>query len=94
MPSLAQKWLEQGIQQGLQQGIRQGIQQGLQQGMLQDAQEMVIGALEARFGVPDPALIASIKAITSRETLKALLKHAIQAKSLDDFKAELERVME
>ena len=62
--------------------------------MILEAQEMVIGALEARFGVPGPALIAHIKAITNRETLKALHRYSIQARSLDDFKAELERVME
>ena len=86
MPSLAQKWLEEGIQQG--------IQQGLKQGMLQDAQEMVIEVLEERFGIPSPGLLAKIKAITVRETLKALHKRAIRAKSLDEFKAELKRALE
>ena len=86
MPSLAQKWLEEGIQQG--------IQQGLEQGMLQEAQEMVIEVLEERFGVPGPGLLAKIKTITTRETLKALLKYAIRAQSLDEFKAELGKALE
>ena len=55
---------------------------------------MVIEFLEERFGVPGPGLLAKIMAISARETLKALLKYAIRAKSLDEFKAELERALE
>ena len=90
MPSLAQEWLNQGIQQGMEQGIHKGIQQG----MIQDAQEMVLEVLEERFGVPGASLVAQVKAITTREILKSLLKHAIRAKTLDDFKKQLQKAME
>ena len=85
MVSLAQKWWEQGRQQG--------IQQGLEQGMIQDAQEMVVEALRERFGAPGPRLVAKIKAVTQRETLKGLLKVAIRAQDLEEFKEELGRVL-
>jgi flagellar biosynthesis/type III secretory pathway protein FliH len=32
MPSLAQRWLEEGIQQGMQQGIQIGVQKGREEG--------------------------------------------------------------
>jgi len=45
MPSLAQKWLEQGKQIGLQ----QGVQMGLEQGLILEGQEMVLDLLAIRF---------------------------------------------
>ncbi len=90
MPSLAQKWLEQGRREG----IQQGMQQGLEQGMIQEAQEMVVEALRERFGAPSPRLVAGIKAVSQRETLKGLLKVAIRAEDLEEFKRELERILE
>ncbi|MGA1865117.1 MAG: Rpn family recombination-promoting nuclease/putative transposase [bacterium] len=35
MPTIAEKWIQQGMQQGIEQGMQQGIQQGIQQGMQQ-----------------------------------------------------------
>ncbi len=67
MPSLAQKWLEQGMQQGLQQGMQQGLQQGMQQGMVREAQEMVLEAIEAKFGVVPRILKEKIVSLSDRD---------------------------
>ncbi len=66
-------------------GIEKGIQQGIQQGMVMDAQEMVIDALAERFGILRTELIKRIKAISSREILKELLRLGIRAKTLEEF---------
>ena len=67
-------------------GIEKGIQQGIQQGMVLEAQEMVIEALEERFGLLEPGLVRQIKGVSVRETLRALLRYALRAKDLDEFK--------
>ena len=69
MPSLAQKWLEQGIHQGIQQGIQKGIQQGIQEGMIRDAQEMVLEAIDAKFGACPEEIRKRIMAIEDRTRL-------------------------
>ena len=55
---------------------------------------MVVEALRERFGAPSPRLVAGIKAVSQRETLKGLLKVAIRAEDLEEFKRELERILE
>ena len=71
MPSLAQKWLEQGMQQGL--------QQGMQQGMVREAQEMVLEAIEAKFGVVPRILKEKIVSLSDRSRLKYLLRVIMKA---------------
>ena len=85
MPSLAQKWLEQGRQQGLQQGMQQGIRQGMQQGMLQEAREMVLDALEARFGRTSEQLKPQVARITDRNKLKEILKMILKARDIKEI---------
>jgi len=81
MPSLAQKWLEQGIQQG----IQKGIQQGIQKGMLHEAQEMVLEAIDAKFGACPEEIRKRIMAIEDRTKLKALLKEILLKSKLEDI---------
>lgn len=42
MPSLAQRWLEEGIQQGMQKGMQQGMQQGIQIGVKKGKEEGIV----------------------------------------------------
>ena len=89
MPSLAQKWIEQGMQKGLQKGMQKGIQKGLQkgmeQGMLEDAREMVIDALDTRFGKYPPYFRERIVQISDRNKLKEIFRFVLKIKSIDEL---------
>jgi len=80
MPTLAEKWIE------------QGEQQGMIKGMVLEAQEMVLEALMERFGLIKPDLSVKIKGIVNREVLKSLLKLAIRADSLSEFEEKLKQL--
>jgi len=61
MPSLAEKWIEQGRQQGLEQGLQQGLQQGL-------LASIELG-LELRFGNEGLRLLAEVRKIEDVDIL-------------------------
>ncbi|PXF57353.1 MAG: hypothetical protein C4B58_10180 [Deltaproteobacteria bacterium] len=71
MPSLAQRWLEQGIQQG----------------MLQDAREMVLDALEAKFGESSVHFKVKIDQVTDRNKLKELLKIILKIQDIKELES-------
>ncbi|GAB6163570.1 Rpn family recombination-promoting nuclease/putative transposase [Desulfothermus naphthae] len=80
MPTLAEKWIE------------QGERQGMIKGMVLDAQEMVLEALIERFGLIKPDLSVKIKGIVNREVLKNLHKLAIRVDSLSEFEEKLKQL--
>jgi len=84
MPTLAEKWIEQGRMEGL--------MEGRMEGMILDAQEMVIEALMERFGLIKPDLAVKIKGIVNREVLKSLLKLAIRVDSIQEFEEKLKQL--
>lgn len=63
----------------------EGIKEGIQQGMLEEAREMVLEVLSVKFGVLPLELIRQIK---------QLLRAAVMAEDLDQFRQELEKVKE
>lgn len=69
MPSLAQRWLEQGIQQG----------------MLREAQEMVLEALDAKFGGCPEHLKEKIISIGDRLKLKELHREILLKDRLEEL---------
>jgi len=71
--------------EGIEKGFAQGIEKGIEKGLVLDAQELVIEALEERFGYVDDLLKGEIKAIQSRDVLKRLLRLAVRAQSLEAF---------
>ena len=71
---------------------KEKLKAGIQQGLLEEAREMVIEALEEKFGVISAKLIARIRGISEREILRSLLRTAIKAQSLEEFKKVLEKV--
>jgi len=77
-----------GIRKELEEGKKQGLEQGLQQGMLEDAREMVLEALEERFGVVPSDLEETVRAQKDREVLRKWLRLAIRAGSLEEFRRE------
>jgi len=86
MPTLAEKWIKQGMQQGIQQGIQQGMQQGMQQGFLEALRGALIEVLEDRFETVSQTLRNKLKNIKDPDVLKSLHKKALKAASLEDFK--------
>ena len=80
MPTLAEKWIE------------QGRMEGRMEGMILDAQEMVVEALMEKFGLIKPELSVKIKGIVNRELLKILHKLAIRANSLSEFEEKLKQL--
>ncbi|GAB6163985.1 Rpn family recombination-promoting nuclease/putative transposase [Desulfothermus naphthae] len=96
MPTLAEKWIEQGRIEGRMEGRIEGRiegqREGRMEGMILDAQEMVLEALIERFGLIKPDLSVKIKGIVNREVLKSLLKLAIRVESLSEFEEKLKQV--
>ena len=87
MPTLADKWIEQGrkqgIQQGIQQGIEQGIQRGIQQGQTEGEAALLLRLLERRFGPLSPRHRARIESADA-ETLLVWGDRVLTAQSVDE----------
>jgi len=63
---------------------------GLAAGLILDAQEMVLEALEERFGKVEKDLSERIKRIEDRNFLKRLFKLSLRASSLEEILKALE----
>ena len=78
MPSLAQKWID------------QGMQKGMQKGMVREAREMVLDALETRFGNYPENLKERIIQMTDRDKLKEILRLILKVQRIEELeKAEI-----
>jgi flagellar biosynthesis/type III secretory pathway protein FliH len=84
MLTIADSLIEEGRKLGLEQGIQQGMQR-MQQGIIQTAREALIDSLEARFDIVPESMINTINEINDPSVLKALLRKAVKAASLDEF---------
>jgi predicted transposase/invertase (TIGR01784 family) len=85
MPTIAEKWIEQGVQQGVQQGIQQGI--------LQTSRESVIEALEVRFDAVTQSVLKRLEDIDDPNVLKMLHKRALRVGSLQEFQDAMDFVL-
>jgi predicted transposase/invertase (TIGR01784 family) len=81
MRTVFDKWREEGIQQG--------ILQGLYKGAVEEARNLVLEALETRFGAVEPHISNRIKTIEDRDILKSLHRTAILAGSIEEFEQKL-----
>jgi len=70
-------------------GMRKGLEQGLQQGFLVEGREMVLEALDERFGEVSFDISNAVNQIEEREMLKSLLCCAIKCMSLEEFEQAL-----
>ena len=61
----------------------------MQQGMLIEGRAMIIEVLNERFGRTNVKLSEQLEKIDSRERLKALLRQALQVKSINEFENKL-----
>ncbi|GAB6183270.1 RpnC/YadD family protein [Thermodesulfovibrio hydrogeniphilus] len=68
----------------------EGIERGIQKGLILDAQELVIEALEERFGFVGGTLKEKIKSIQERDVLKRLHRLAIRASSIEEFEEKMD----
>ena len=66
-----------------------GMRKGIQQGMLEGAREMVLEALQERFGHVPEDVERKVRGIDDRGILKRLHRHAIRCGSLDEFREKL-----
>lgn len=64
-----------------------------EEGLLKDAREMVIEALEERFGIVSGEIMESVRSIGRREVLKELLRRAIRSERVEDFKKMLAKAV-
>lgn len=58
--------------------------------MLRDARELVIDALEEKFGVVPEGFQTKLQEIQDREVLRGLLRQTIRASSIEEFKKSLQ----
>jgi len=78
VPSLAQKWID------------RGMQKGIQKGMIQEAREMVLDALQARFGSCPADFQDRIIQIADRNKLREILRLILKIQSIEELeKAEI-----
>lgn len=71
-------------------GIKKGIQQGRQEGILLGIREMLLEALQERFGVIHPSLAEAIQAIDSPVVLKGLHRQVFRVKNTEEFREILD----
>jgi flagellar biosynthesis/type III secretory pathway protein FliH len=74
---------------GMRKGMEKGLQQGLQQGLLEDGREMVLEALDERFGEVSDEISNAVNQLEDRDTLKFLHRYVIRCASLEEFKQVL-----
>ncbi len=77
MPTLAEKWIEQGMQQGI----------------LQSAREAVIDILELRFEVVPEAIVNRLNEIYDPSILKIFRRKAVKVSSLEEFEQIIDLMM-
>jgi len=71
-------------------GIQQGIEQRIYKGLLYEAQELLIEALEVKFGEVSEEIKERIKRTEDMELLKRLHRLVIKAETFEEVKKELE----
>ena len=95
--TLAQKLRQEGRMEGRMEGRQDGIQEGLKTGELKGRQEgslaasrqLVLEALDLRFGTISEGLRDSIEAVADSEKLRVLHRAAIVSDSIESFAGSL-----
>jgi len=75
-------WMQEGLQKGLQQGLQQGLQEN---------RDMIVDALDEKFGEVPEQIVSIIDRIDDRRALKSLLRVLIRCASIDEFKQTLDK---
>ncbi|WP_297889221.1 hypothetical protein [Sulfurihydrogenibium sp.] len=82
--------LDMFIEEGIGKGLKIGIEKGLQQGRLNTSRELVIDAIEAKFGNVPEKILKKIYSINDVDNLKNLHRQII----LTDSVEKLNRILE
>ncbi|RKY63746.1 MAG: hypothetical protein DRP99_03490, partial [Candidatus Latescibacterota bacterium] len=72
----------------MEKGMKKGMEKGMEKGSLEEAREMVLEALEERFGVVPPDLEEVIRGREDRDVLRKWLRLAIRVGNLEEFRKE------
>ena len=90
MPTLAEKWIKEGIERGRQEGIQEGIQkgkvEGKKEGILKGILEAIQFGLELKFGTKGLSLYPDISKIDDIVQLRSIKDAIIIAKDIDEIK--------
>ena len=86
MNTLAEQWLKEGE--------LKGKQEGKQEGKLEAYQEMLISAVQNKFGVMKPEFATKIKAISSTETLQGLFNQVFFVEDKKRFRKLVDEIFE
>ncbi|MEM3291077.1 MAG: hypothetical protein QW046_06125, partial [Candidatus Micrarchaeaceae archaeon] len=78
--------IEKWIQKGREEGLIEGVEKGRIDGMITEAQELLLDAIEAKFGVVPKDLKLVIQNTKDREKLRFLHKELIKSNTLEDFR--------
>ena len=70
-------------------GRAEGLQEGLQEGAQQEGQQMVLDALDERFGELPESVSEAIHQIQDLAQLRLLHRQAIRSESLEEFQRSL-----
>jgi hypothetical protein len=81
--------LREGLQKGIESGIEKGIEKGRQQGIAEGFQAAILALLERRFKKVAAKHVRSVRSVRDIERLKALLRGADEAETLDEVLSPL-----
>ena len=84
-----EKGMQQGVEKGMQQGMEKGMQQGMEKGLQQGMQQMVLDALDERFGELPDTVSDAIRQIQDQDQLRLLHRLVMRSESLAEFQASL-----
>lgn len=85
MPTLAQRWMEEGKEQGM----RQGILEGKREGNLEAKRQMLLSLLEARFGKVSKSQVRLIEKSVDLAKLEQAILRVITAVDVEEVLGEL-----
>jgi len=89
MPTLAQKWIEEGRQEGLQKGRQEGMQQGIKMGLL----EVIESDLHAKFSARGLKELIRIRQIEDLAILRAIRTAIQRVSSLEELQQVYEEYL-
>jgi len=84
MPTLAEQWIKEGEQRGEKRGEERGEQRG--------EQNMLIEALQEKFGTIQPELMDKIRSIQSTESLRGLFRQVFKMENIHEFTQEIDKL--
>ena len=85
-------WEKVAYKDGLETGLKTGLEKGVVKGLLQKSQEAIIVVLTTRFDTVPQSCLRSIKKLSDINVLESLLRTAVKAESLAEFKKVLKEI--